>query len=100
MKLSDSNVSFFFTFSNISGNGNPKKNPFISENGNPKKVLMFLEMELLNPCSKNTKNSLQKNASYSRTQKFLIIHEGETQKKLLMFQKVNFPTGKVKTTHS
>ena len=78
----------------------PKKNPFISENGNPKKVLMFLETELLNPCSKNTKNSLQKNASYSRTQKFLIIHEGETQKKLLMFQKVNFPTGKVKTTHS
>ena len=38
----------------------PKKNSFISENGNPKKVLMFLEMELLNPCSKNTKNPLQK----------------------------------------
>ena len=60
MELSGSNIQKFLIFSqkkaflifqqteifNISGNGNPEKNPYISENGNPEKILYISETEL------------------------------------------------------
>ena len=54
----------FLIFSYISGNGNPEKIPYISGNRNPTKLLIFQEMELLSPSSKNKKKTSEK-SSYS-----------------------------------
>ena len=55
--ISGSNIKKFLMFSYISGNENPEKIPYISGNGNPKKLLIFQDMELLSPSSKDKKSS-------------------------------------------
>ena len=46
-------IKRFHIFSYISGNRNLPKILYISGNENPKKLLIFREMELFNPSSKN-----------------------------------------------
>ena len=56
MKLSSSNIKKFLIVSYILGKRNPQNILYISGNGNLKKLLIFWEMELFSPSSKNEKN--------------------------------------------
>ena len=97
-----------------------KKNPYISEDRNPKKLLIFQEMELLNPSSKNKKkkpyisgkklsySDIKKFLIFSQKNAFLIFREMETLKKFFIFEETElsyisgnkFQAQKMKKTHS
>ena len=72
MELSGSSIKKFPIFSYILGSRNPEKIPYISGNGNPKKLLIFREMELFSPTSKNRK-FLQKISHAQGKWNFLIL---------------------------
>ena len=73
----------------------PKKLPYISGNRNPKKLLIFWEMRLSSPSSKNNnkKNHPEKisyTLIFSQKNAVPIFHETETPKKFFILQERNF----------
>ena len=112
MELSGCSTRKFLIFSYISGNRNPEKNPYTSENGSHKELLVFLEMELFSPSSKNKIKNPPRKISYifskescsyisgnENPEKIFFISGNRNPKRRFIFQEVTFRAQKVKIIH-